>query len=216
MLRHIQADPGLKRQERADMASALRTFAKILNQQPEVMPAVPAVYRPRLKNLTPAVTGLSAKRIANMKSLLLKAFARYGTIRRHRFGPLTPAWRTVGDRLSVPQRCALSRFMSWASAAGTSPAEVDDETMGRFRVALIHESLIKDPSARLANTCRMWLHIREQWPDLRLGPVSILRLRRTYVLKAEEFPASFQQELAAFCARLAGTDVFADDAAARA
>ena len=208
----IRADGSLSPQLRADLQSALNTFARLMGQKPEAMPALASVYRPRLKRLTPTVTGLSDKRLANIKSSVLRAIVRYGgRPRRHAFGEITPGWRTVTDRLTVYQRASLSRFIAWCSAVGIEPPQVSDTVVARFQNELIEESFVARPTARVAATCREWQHVRATMPDLKLPAVSIPQNRQTYVLKDIAFPPSFIADRDRFCARLGGSDPFSED-----
>jgi integrase len=212
MMETICRDPTLSAQQRADLRSALRTFAGLMRQDLRAMPALLATYRPKLRRLTPGATGLSAKRLANIKSGALRAMERYGALpRRNALGPRSSAWAPLWDRLTTFQRATLSRFIGWCSATGIAPSAVDDTAIERFGQALIEESFVKHPAKRVANTCRLWEKVRAAWPELALPTVAIPRLRKTYVLPVAEFPGSFITELDRFCERLAGTDLFAED-----
>ena len=59
VIQRIGEDKELSAQRRAALASALRTMARLLGQDPAVMPAMPGTYRRRVARLTPAGTGLS-------------------------------------------------------------------------------------------------------------------------------------------------------------
>src|SRR4051812_36656044 len=64
VIQRIGDDQQLPASRRAALASALRTMARLLGQEPQAMPAMPGIYRSRVARLTPAGTGLSAKRLA--------------------------------------------------------------------------------------------------------------------------------------------------------
>jgi hypothetical protein len=61
VIQRIGEDKLLSAPRRAALASALRTMARLLGQDPQAMPAMPGIYRSRIARLTPAGTGLSAK-----------------------------------------------------------------------------------------------------------------------------------------------------------
>jgi integrase len=208
----IRADESLSAQLRADQLSAMNTFARLMGQMPEAMPAKVSVYRPRLRRLTPAVTGLSAKRLANIKSSVLRAIDRYGgRPRRHALGEITPEWRAVTDRLTVYQRANVSRFISWCSAVGIEPPQVSDAVMAQFQKDLIAESFVAKPTERVAAICREWQRMRAAMPELSLPTVSIPRNRQTYVLKDTAFPSSFIADRDRFCIHLGGSEPFSED-----
>jgi integrase len=215
MMEAIRYDTTLSAQQRADLRSALRSFAGLMLQDPRAMPALPATYRPRVRRLKPSATGLSPKRLANIKSGVLRAMERYGAVRQNARGPRACAWAPLWDRLDKFQRAGLSRFVSWCSATGIVPSAVDDTVMERFRQALIDESFVKHPARHMAITCRVWERVRAAWPDLALPAVSIPRLRKTYVLPAAAFPGSFIADLDRFGESLAGADPFAEHGPSR-
>jgi hypothetical protein len=103
-MEEIRRDTTLSAQQRADLRSALRSFAGLMRQDPRAMPALPATYRPKVRRLTPAGTGLSAKRLANIKSGVLRAMERYGARRHNALGPRARAWDPLWDRLDKFQR----------------------------------------------------------------------------------------------------------------
>jgi hypothetical protein len=210
MLEAIRCDKTLSAQQRADLRSALRSFASLMRQDPRAMPALPATYRLRVRRLKPSATGLSAKRLANIKSGVLRAMERYGAVRQNARGPRARAWAPPWDRLDKFQRAGLSRFVSWCSATGIVPSAVGDTVMERFRQALVGESFLEHPARHVAGTCRVWERVRTAWPDLALPAVSIPRLRKTYVLPAAAFPGSFIADVDRFCESLAGADLFAE------
>src|SRR6516165_6947769 len=98
VIQRIGEDKELSAQRRAALASALRSMARLLGQDPAVMPAMPGTYRRRVARLTPAGTGLSTKRLANIRSDALYALRRYGVLtRRCALPALGPAWCAVWD-----------------------------------------------------------------------------------------------------------------------
>jgi site-specific recombinase XerD len=212
MMEEIRHDPMLSAQQRADLRSALRSFGDLIGQDLRAMPALPTTYRSRLRRLTPAATGLSSKRLANIKAGVLRAMARYGALpRRNALGPRASAWIPLWDRLTTYQRARLSRFVSWCSATGIMPSAVSDTVVERFEQALIEESFIEHPADCVVNTCRIWEKVRSCRPELALPAVSIPRLRKTYVLPAAAFSSSFIIDLDRFCRRLGGADPFAEE-----
>jgi integrase len=211
LLERVRQDSALKPNRRADLRSALTAFARLMRQEPAAMPALPATYRPRLRRLVPANTGLSAKRLSNIRSEVLFCLRRYGALpRRNALGPIGAGWRPLWDRLSMPQRAALSRFSRWASARGIAPISVSDDALVAFRADLEAESFVANPDGIVASVCRVWTKLRAAQPDLALPPLAIPRRRETYVLAIEAFPVSFGTELEAFCAHLGGVDLFAE------
>jgi integrase len=211
VIQRIGEDMQLSAPRRAALASALRTMARLLGQDPQVMPAMPGIYRSRIAKLTPAGTGLSAKRLANIRSDVLFALRRYGIITpRCALPALSPPWRTVWDMLNKYQRCGLSRFMRWCSAVGVEPDDLDDEVVTRFLKDLEQESFIGDPRLLVRKCCRLWNTITAPHGGA-LPQLTVPRFHQCYVVRVESLPDTFQADLAAFCDHLAGTDPLAEN-----
>jgi hypothetical protein len=67
----IETDLALSETRRRDIISAARTLSRVLNKNPDEVPASPSWIRQRLKNVHPRQAGMSPKRFANIKSDLL-------------------------------------------------------------------------------------------------------------------------------------------------
>ena len=212
LLGQVQNDAALAAQRRADLRSALRGFARLMGQQPALMPALPSLYRGRLKDLNPAASGLSAKRLANIKADVLHCLRRYGTVKRRNALPgLDPTWRGIWASLTVYEHCQLSRFARWCSAMAIPPTDVDDQVVERFQTDLVAESFLRNPESLVQQTRHAWNRIRERGVELDLQRLTIPRRQETYVFPVTVFPASFQTELDAYCQHLAGADPFAEE-----
>ena len=211
VIQRIGEDKQLSAPRRAALASALRTMARLLGQDPQAMPAMPGIYRSRIARLTPAGTGLSAKRLANIRSDVLYALRRYGIItRRCALPALSPPWRAVWDMLTKYQRCPLSRFMRWCSAVGVEPNDLNDAVVTRFLNDLERESFVGDPRLLVQRCCRLWNAVTAMPGAAALPRLTVPRFHQGYLVQAESLPATFQADLAAFCHHLAGTDPLAE------
>src|SRR5689334_13528818 len=93
----------LPKAQRQNLASAVRTVARLLDRPPELVPADPQRLAQRLQEISPVAAGLSKGRWANVRSLLHRALAltRPMLPGRHRT-TLSPAWQALYD--SLPQR----------------------------------------------------------------------------------------------------------------
>ena len=212
VIQRIGEDKELSAQRRAALASALRSMARLLGQDPAVMPAMPGTYRSRVARLTPAGTGLSAKRLANIRSDALYALRRYGVLtRRCALPALSPAWRVIWDGLIKYQRCTLSRFMRWCSANGIEPADLSDEAAQRFLKDLERESFIGNPRCLVQRCCRVWNAVAATQDAGALPKLTVPQFHECYVVPVERLPEAFQADLAAFCGHLAGADPLAEN-----
>jgi integrase len=217
LLERVHSDPDLTQQRRADLRSAVRGFARLMGQEPALMPALPSLYRRRLAGLNPAATGLSAKRLANIKADVMHCLRRYGAVKRRNALPgLDPAWQVLWTDLTVFERCQLSRFARWCSAMAIPPTGVDDQVAARFQADLVAESFLRDPEGLVQQARHAWNRVRDRTPGETLQPLAIPRRRDTYGIPVTAFPARFQAELDAYCRHLAGADPLAEDGPVRA
>jgi hypothetical protein len=161
--------------------------------------------------LTSAGTGLSDKRLGNIRSDVLFALRRYGLIKaRSALPQLTEPWLAVWDRLSKYQRCQLSRLIRWCAGAGIGPRDVCDDVIVRFLQELEQESFVKNPRSRAQACCHTWNAATKMRCSLALPALTVPRFRQYYLVQPETLPETFRADLSAFCDRLAGSDPLAE------
>ena len=212
VIQRIGEDKELSPQRRAALASALRSMARLLGQDPVVMPAMPGTYRSRVARLTPGGTGLSAKRLANIRSDVLYALRRYGVLTRRCALPgLSPSWHAVWKTLTKYQRCTLSRFMRWCSSVGVEPAGLSNEVVAHFLKDLEVESFIGNPRNLVQRCCRLWNTVAATQNAGALPQLTVPQFHECYVVSVESLPETFQADLAGFCDHLAGADPLAEN-----
>ena len=202
------AESGLAGTARRDTRSAFAALARAGTDLAGTV-ASPARVRAVLDGLAPARLGLSAKRQANVRSLVIRAVERFGQPRRRVTTAiaLAPAWRdlmaTIQDR---QHRWALSRLACFASAAGVAPGEVTGETLRGLAAALEAEEMIKAPRGLLKHTIAVWNMCGRRvpgWPDVRLAsPFK----EAPAMIPLDAFPARFRADVAAWEARMRHPD----------
>ncbi len=202
----------LAERRRQDLASAVRTVARLLDRKPEEIPADPRALALRLKAIAPIAAGLSARRWNNIRSLLRAALEHVRPMMRGRsLAPLSPAWQTLADRISTrTDSSRLSRLMRWMSANGVAPATVTPEMLEAFRTQLEADSLLPDPAKTWAALAWSWNRSVERvegWPQLRIAKPW---RKDTYTLPWSAFPISLKRDVDGWLDRLAGRD-FSDD-----
>ena len=203
----------LSAQRRLDLRSSLRTFSKALGKTPNQVPADIGALNSQIAGLTAQVVGLSAPRWANVKSGLTAALTLTGAkvLPGKRRGSLSPDWAVlldqVGDRY---ERSRLSRFMSWCTAEGTAPADVNQSDVDRFVVALAKESLVERPRAVHRDLALAWDRCRAtlaDWPNVE---IAVPNYSRAYALAESDFSDAFAQDVDAYLHHLAVVDPFED------
>lgn len=215
VISYIQQQHGLPRQRRHDLASAVRTIAKLLGQPASDIEANPPAIRQRLTSFTAASTGVSHGRWRNLRSLFAAALnlAGVSVVRRRRRDALSPAWQELLSR--VPdryERFRLSRLASHCSASNIAPEQVNDAVSDAFGADLLQHSLIERPKQVHREACLAWNRAAGAvagWPQTRLR---IPRNRRDYALPVTAYPSSFATDLQVYLDHLAGNDLFGETA----
>lgn len=187
-----------------DTRSAFRFIEQKLNANlDQVLGTAPEV-RALLDRLSPAVGGVSPKRLENIKSLIRKAVERFGSRRVWitKEVALSPEWEVLMGLVAVPQhRWALNRFAAYCTIKGLAASEVSSDTLIGFQRALEADCLSKDPVNIRKHTISVWNMCHKRipgWPDIRLSsPFK----GNPYSLPLCAFPASLAGDLNAWAAR---------------
>ena len=201
----------LSDQRRLDLRSSLRTFAKVMGQTPDQVPADIGALNSQIAGLTAQMVGLSAPRWANVKSGLTTALALTGAkvIAGKRRGALAPEWEVLLDQVEGRyERARLSRFLSWCTAQAIAPSDVGQADVDRFVVALAKESLVERPKSVHRDLALAWGRCRTTvagWPDV---DVAVPNNSRAYALAEEDFSEAFVQDVDAYLHHLAVVDPF--------
>jgi len=201
----------LSDQRRQDLRSSLRTFAKVMGKTPDQVPADIGVLNSQIAGMTAQMVGLSAPRWANVKSGLTTALSLTGAkvIAGKRRGALAPEWAALLDQVEGRyERARLSKFFSWCTAEGITPADVGQADVDRFGVALGKESLVERPKAVHRDLALAWGRCRTTvagWPDVE---IKVPNNSRAYALSESDFSEAFVQDVAAYLHHLAVVDPF--------
>jgi integrase len=156
---------------------------------------------------------VSPGRWSNVKSLTLKALKRAGlkSMAGRSREPLAPEWEVL--RTLLPNRhwqSGLSRFLSYCTERGTSPAAVTAETFIQFGREVENYSLVRDAGAVYRDTRKLWnLAVRTLpgWPQYE---VAVPDRRRNFARDLDDFPARFRADVESFLSRGADPDVFSN------
>jgi hypothetical protein len=211
----LEADQELSVRRRRDLISAVRGVGRLANARLADVPASPASLRQVFEASSRAAAGLSEGRWANMRSLTIAALRQTGVrtmARRTRGKALAPEWEDLWVLLpSTKLRFGLSRFISFCSLEGISPADVTTATFAWFNQVLQAGSLVKSPKHVGRLTCLFWNQAAEEiagWPKL---VVSVPLENRRYAMFWQDFAPSFQADADAFLSRMSNQDPFAED-----
>jgi hypothetical protein len=187
-----------------------RTITLIGNGVADVRAEPKTVLR-QLDQLSPAMTGLSPRSFANLKTLVRAAFRLFES----RLAParsrmkLKGAWAALEAKLPPRLKRNLSRFMRFAQGMGWAPDEIGEEHMDRFGQYLRHEAMLDKADAVVRATRYAWNEAVDTvpaWPIRRVAPPP--SKRTPYWLRPDELPASLRQELQDYLHRLGHPDPF--------
>ena len=217
VLATVLGHPRLKETRRRDLASALRTAARLLKRELAEIPADMAYLRERLDAIHPVQARIAPERLANVKSdlaaalrLVLKKTRRPSRVHR------TPDWEAFMGSLDQPwQRYMLSRLATFCSLRKIEPPGVDDRVMAMFHAHLTEASLAKDPAKTCKNTIQTWngLIERKGLPLQRLTPPASTQYRTPPL---SDYPPSFQVDVERWIARNTKIDLLSEDGPPRA
>jgi integrase len=193
----IAAAPELPADKRQHWATSLRGLARALGKPPEVIPARYSAVRADLLNLHAVPAGMTPKTLQNHKSNAKSALlwlAKEKGIPEHG-APLLPAWAQLKAKIDEALiRWRLSALMRFCSAAGITPAAVDETAIDRllaYRAAIgkSADAAFRRLLARAWNACG---DDTPGWPRLRLSvPAAQSRIEVDWA----EFPEGLRRDV---------------------
>jgi hypothetical protein len=153
----VEGDPTLAPTRRRDLASALRTLARVARAEPAATPATFPALRALSAGKVPAALGLSPKRWANVRADAAAALRHAGVApgAPRSAAPLPEPWRAL--LAALPDRAArlgLARLARHCAAAGVALEAVDDAVLEGFRARLEAGTLVPDPGRVHRRACR--------------------------------------------------------------
>ena len=193
----LQSD-SLSPRQRQDVASALRTLARLLKRPLSTLPCDVRSVRGLLEGIAPARHGIRKGRWANIRSLVYKALDLAGVRRlpgRLEEAP-SPAWLRLLEHLPYrPYRVALLPFARHCEGQGVEPHRVCQPTFDAFGLELEEYSGRTRPREAFLDACRAWNKCGEahnHWPAFR---VRVQHRRDHYAFDWDAFPPSLKADV---------------------
>jgi integrase len=193
---------------------ALRAVARAAGNELVAVPAHPEFLRTVLERAAPASLGMTRAAWNNARSLTGKAlqWAGYTRMPNHYQARFSPPWQALWDLLppNTAMSFQLSRLFHYASAQSIPPSELNDKTLDRFNIALVKESIVRNPRESYRGAIKSWNNAAERipgWPQRRLRFTS---RRRFFSLRWSEFPSSLEAHVDLYLRRAAGLDLSDD------
>ncbi len=205
--------------QRRDTLSAFNALERRAGVNLATTPANAVSVRPILASLNANNLGISPKRLANIRSLVSQAVACFGMQRRWITKDIeqAPEWRELmGLAPKREYRWGLSRLACYCSVVGIAPSDVCPQTLLGLHAALEADCSLKKPRGILKQTISVWNMCRKAEPDWPQQKLSSPFKKQPFMFKLEDFPESFQRDVAAWIARMGNPDPLDPDAPVRA
>jgi integrase len=201
--------------KKRDLKSALRSLCRLINKQPEEVPANINWVHIRLRRVHPAAHNITKKRLANIKSGVLKALEITGCSRKRSDWlrkPL-PAWQTLLDKIPEKHdRWKLSQLAQYCSALNIVPDEVNDHHILGLLEVLAKETFTDKPDQVAVYAAKTWNCLKDQidgWPDTELKRPP--KRKEPWTTPLEQFLESLQVDIEHWLDRLANPDPLSSD-----
>lgn len=187
------------------IAGDIRIVAGWLDRDPAAITAHPTALRRSLATLHHEHVGLSAKRLANIRSNLRRGLELIGHIdNRPRSKPIEMIdgpWRESRDRIAGTWRAPLlSQLIRYCAAHGVGPEDVTDATFdawGAWRAAGTG-SIARDPMSAVTKARHGWNNCVANVPGWPRRPIMIERRQVRVTRDLVDFPQGFRDDLAQF------------------
>jgi len=214
---HIETE--LDGSQRRDTLSAFNALKKHAGISLATTPATAVTVRPILASLNANDLDISAKRLANIRSLVSQAVTRFGMQRRWitKEISLSPEWQALMTQVPKREyRWSLSRLACYGTVVGVSPADVCPQTLLGLHAALEADCTVAKPRGVLKQTISIWNMCRKASPDWPRQKLSSPFKKDPFMFKLDEFPIAFQKDVDAWIERMNNPDPLDPDAPVRA
>lgn len=212
VIQELERNTRLDKTKRRDLISAVTCAANLIDRQPfELKANVPELRRALLK-IHPVQAGITAKRLANIKSDLGYALRVTRAVPRQRpNAERTDAWkRFMSNTDAKHQRSQLSRFVSFCCNHGIEPDQVSGDVMDCFETYLDRHILTKEPKKIRSDSIQTWnVIIRRKSLPLLLLPVR--RSERYIATPLDQYPKSLNADLAKYIDRLRHAEIMDEE-----
>ena len=195
---------------RRDLKSDVRSLCRLLGKHPSEVPANINWLHVRVRRIVPAAHNISKKRLSNLKSGVLKALALTGCSRERSHWLRSPSsqWQALLDNIiDKHDLWKLTQFAQYCTAIDIEPCQVRNEHILGFLEILTEESFTNKPDQVVVNAVKTWNRLRAEidgWPNYELAQPP--RKKEPWTIPLEQFPSSFQEDVARWLYRLSHPD----------
>jgi integrase len=205
-IRAVTTWTDLPERRRRDLRAALGVLERASGRPLDLIALEPEAVRDLLGRATAAALRISDGTLRTYRSGLLYILGRLGLIaqRSQPAEGLPPIWSDLLDRLPDRYwRMSLVGCARFCAARSVAPEEVDDAVLQAFAEHLRNSDIRITAWVRARRAGAAWNRAVDTipgWPPQRIGDVQTRQ--RRYSLPFNEYPATLQEEIARFAARL--------------
>jgi site-specific recombinase XerD len=165
-----------------------------------------------MDDLSAESLGVSAGRLSNIRSLLLKSIALVRPVLPGRQTiPLLPAWQVLIDRLATQTaRVRIAPPLRWLSEQGIGPDTLKEEDLLRYRDQLLAGSLRADPEKSWHAFLWQWNAAVREVSGFPQIPLHRESRKKSVTLAWTCFPVSLYEDTAVWLDELSGKDLLAE------
>jgi integrase len=195
---------GLSPTRRRDLVCALQAVTRMAGMPASNVLLIPQVLRQHVLKMSAAQCGMSRSRLSNVRTLLRYILRRADVIDAANT-PISADWSALLDRLDPKQRCGLILFARSCTVRRLTPPMVSSATLEDFLAHAVERTLKPYPRELAARVRKVWNRACasvEGWPQ---QPLPALSAPARSIKPLAAFPQSFQNDLAAFGARMTAT-----------
>lgn len=202
-----------------DLKSAIRSVCRLFGRSPTEVPANISWVGVALRRVHPVQTGISEKRLKNIRADVLRALELSGasSARSDWQSTPTPEWAdllaTVQGR---PESWRMSRLAQYCTAVDVAPHKVSDvEVLGLLAV-LKSETFISNPEVTVRKTVLAWNRLTQAVPEWPQNELTFPRRKEPWTFPLDQFPSSFQDDVEIWIDRLANPNPLSTEGPSRA
>ena len=197
-----------------DLRSAVNRVADLLGDERAAISLDISAISARLNSINALAAGMSAKRLANIRSDFLAAAKACGVRPVTGTKSLSPEWAKLFKHLSGRRtHLGLSRLARYSSARGIRPRDINDDVVSAFIAAVRNGSLHRNPNKLHRQVTLIWNEAAARVPGLPMVSVASFRGPPRRVEWAL-LPA-LREDVDKYVSWARGTDPFAPDARVR-
>ena len=197
--------------KKQDMASALRTIAKVLGAELSELIADPGLLRRRLDMVSPEAFDISVRRWANVRTLLARSLELARPITPSRsYAEILPSWMALLSGLGFSAQERVKPLLRYLSEQGIGPSEITLEVLFAYRDAILNDRLRAHAEETWNALIWLWNKCAREvlgWPQVEIPREN---KRETYSLDWSAFPPSLKGEVDRFIERQSGRDLSED------